>query len=433
MALSDIFVINITTAPAAITQQGFGTPLILAPNATYPERVRTYSDLAGVLVDFAATTPEYKQAAVLFAQSPRPPQVKMGRLANKPTQHYTLTPAQVLNSTKYAVKVNDVEVSFTSDSSATLAEICTGLAAAIVASGFTVASTGTTVTVTANTAGAWLSLEVSDPSLLTSAMDHADPGVAADLAAINLENPDWYCLLSGFNSKLMAAAAAAWVESNGKLFICSTSDTECATVVAGSATDIMKTLQTSAYARTSVWYHPDPSDFLGAMIAGVCLPKTPGSETWFGKRGSSTARVKLTPTHIVNLRAKNGNSYYDVIPNFGWTFDGKVASGDYIDTVRYRDKLQARIGERCITKTGGADKIAYTDEDAAILEAEIAAELAQGVIDKALVPGSIYTSVAATAAQSSTDRGNRVFNGITFGGQIAGAIQGGTFTGTFTV
>jgi hypothetical protein len=64
------------------------------------------------------------------------------------TVKFTLTPT-VANSTVYSGTVDGVAWTFTSDSSATLAEVLAGIAAAITAvSGATVANTGTAVTVT---------------------------------------------------------------------------------------------------------------------------------------------------------------------------------------------------------------------------------------------------------------------------------------------
>jgi len=46
----------------------------------------------------------------------------------------------------------------------------------------------------------------------------------------------------------------AWAEANDKLYVAQTQDTPCIATAEGSATDVMKTAKTSAYARTSIWY-----------------------------------------------------------------------------------------------------------------------------------------------------------------------------------
>ena len=73
--LSDIVVVNITAQVGGLTQRGFGTPLILGYTPTWVERVRYYSDLAGIATDLGARTVPlagvdralYHAAAVLIA------------------------------------------------------------------------------------------------------------------------------------------------------------------------------------------------------------------------------------------------------------------------------------------------------------------------------------------------------------------------------
>lgn len=63
----------ITRQTAAVSQQGFGTPLILATSkvAAYTE----YTDISGIGTDFGTSSNEYKLANAIFAQSPRPAKI----------------------------------------------------------------------------------------------------------------------------------------------------------------------------------------------------------------------------------------------------------------------------------------------------------------------------------------------------------------------
>ena len=56
--IADVVQVTVNVADTRITQAGFGTPLIfdLIANSVFPERVREYSNLAAVAVDFAVTT-----------------------------------------------------------------------------------------------------------------------------------------------------------------------------------------------------------------------------------------------------------------------------------------------------------------------------------------------------------------------------------------
>lgn len=132
MSLQDIVAVSITRVSSAVTQQGFSTPCILAyQTRRTSDRVHSYASLSEMTA--AGYTPDdtaYKLASALWSQPNPPAAIKIGRRANAFTKTIRLTPTAV-NSTVYAVKCEGLEASYTSNGSASVAEICTGLAAAI--------------------------------------------------------------------------------------------------------------------------------------------------------------------------------------------------------------------------------------------------------------------------------------------------------------
>ena len=74
-----LFKVQISLQTGGLTQQGFGTAMILGYPTGWTERSRTYSSITGVAADFAVSTPEYKAANAYFSQSPRPEQLVIGR------------------------------------------------------------------------------------------------------------------------------------------------------------------------------------------------------------------------------------------------------------------------------------------------------------------------------------------------------------------
>lgn len=99
MPLKDVTVI-ITRETRPVTQAGFGKPLILGAQAGGHE-YKEYRDLAQVLEDFADSTDEYKMAAAVFAQSPRPEKLAIA------CQDTTAEPAQTLVEALAAVVEQD--------------------------------------------------------------------------------------------------------------------------------------------------------------------------------------------------------------------------------------------------------------------------------------------------------------------------------------
>lgn len=439
MPLSDIITVNISLATAGVAQAGFGVPLILSHTAAWVERVRFYSSLAGVLTDFATTTPEYKAAAKIFAQDIPPSKIAIGRAANKPTQRWHITVALVANTTAYKIRVGDNTATFTSDGSATNDEIVAGLLAAVNAlSGDTLTATSTgsagslVLVLTGNAPADWNDVEVLDVNLLSIEQNHADPGVAADLGAIKNENNNWYGLITLYNSKAFILAVAAWVESNEKLYCALSQDTPIITTADSGATDVAKTLETSAYARTFPAYHPATGAFLDAAWMGECLPMDPGSETWKFKLLNSVAAVVLTTTHQTNLTDKHCNYFYEVATK-NITTEGFTSSGEFVDVIRFRDWLKARMGERIFARLINAKKIAYTDAGIAIIESEVRAQLDEGIEVGGLANDpKPKVTVPKAASVSSADKNARTLNNVTFTATLAGAIHKLVITGVIT-
>lgn len=130
--LDDLVNVSITSQTRTVSRQGFGTPLIAAYHTRWADRVRSYTSLQAMRSDgFKTSDPAYKIAVAVFAQSPRVTRLKVGRRASAFTQVVDLTPTTPANLEVFTVEVDGLPATFTADSSATLAEACTGVAAAV--------------------------------------------------------------------------------------------------------------------------------------------------------------------------------------------------------------------------------------------------------------------------------------------------------------
>lgn len=81
LAVSGVVNVVLNLSPKAAAQRNFGATLILGASTviTPTERIRSYSSLEGVAVDFASGTPELAAATLFFSQSPRPALLYIGR------------------------------------------------------------------------------------------------------------------------------------------------------------------------------------------------------------------------------------------------------------------------------------------------------------------------------------------------------------------
>lgn len=82
MSLQDIVNVSITRQTVSVSRVGFGTVLIVGPNAPYvTDRIRFYTTLAAMVTDgYATTDNEYLAASAVFSQNPRPTRIATGRI-----------------------------------------------------------------------------------------------------------------------------------------------------------------------------------------------------------------------------------------------------------------------------------------------------------------------------------------------------------------
>ena len=442
MALTDYVTLNITNNTVGLTALGFGTGLYVSYVAAWAERTRLYSQYTDVLVDFPNTTgPEARLASAYFSQSPAPTQLMIGRGANKPTKVMSLSAVSPTGSANYTYQLNvrgdgvtDTLVTYTSDGTPTDAEYAAGIVSALNAvAGKNYTATGATspVTITGSSAGAWFEVEILDPNHQTIKETHADPGIAADLIAITAENPNWYMLLTGFNSQAYSTAAAVWVEANPyHLYLADTGNTTTITTAVGNG-DLMDTFKTNAYSRSAAFYHPFGSQFPAAALAGKCLPFNPGSETWAFKNLATISTFAMTATARSNITSRNGNSY-ELVAGVGLTFNGQAGSGGFIDTKRGLDWLQDDMSKAVFGALLSAPKIPYTDAGIAVIQSQVNGSLiragARGIID----PATIVITVPALSSVPSIDKTNRVLNNVKFSAVLQGAIHKTVINGSVT-
>lgn len=436
MGIDQIVNTVITPAQGSILQASFGTPLILSTEAAFAERLRYYTKLSALVDDgFATTGATYLLAQRMLGQSPRPRRVAVGRRANKPTQKFTLTPTAA-NSTLYSFKVTGggktVTVEYTSDASATVAEIVGGLVADFStavdppAVGVTNVGPDLTVAVTASVAGAWFDVQVLTPRVLAIAQDNADAGVTADLTAILAEQPDWYGIATPFTGQAEVEAIAAFAESNEKLFGFSTVDSSNYDTAydAGDVTpDVGTALKLASYARTFGLPAPSSGDFVAEGTLAYLLGTNPGSITLNLKRVAGATPMALTETQQANLRARNLNPYLSIAGVNG-IISGIVALGEYVDVIRDRDWFVARLKERVFLVLQAAQKVPFTDEGIAIIRTEVEAMAQQGISVGFLAASPVPVVTAPKAADvSALDKAARTLPDVSLVATLAGAIH----------
>src|SRR5262249_50184634 len=153
----------------------FGVPMILSYTATFLERLRFYTDISGVAVDFPVTTSaEFRAAQAMFNQSPRPPTIAIGRAVNKPTTSILLSAANPTANITHTYQLivggkgfAETTLSFTSDATPTDAEYATLAVAAlngVAGKNYTASGAASPIGISGNAPGDWFYVMPVNPA-----------------------------------------------------------------------------------------------------------------------------------------------------------------------------------------------------------------------------------------------------------------------------
>jgi hypothetical protein len=434
MSLDDLVTLNISAATVTPTKPGFGTVLIAAQKvpAAFTQRTRLFASLKEMTdFGFLVADPAYLCAQKMLAQNPAMPNFKIGKRTNLTVQSVKLKCTSAVQGDTYSVKVNATTINYTVLAAATTSTVATAIAALIAAvTGVSAAATTDTITVTV-TAGAGLLNDFSAWSTNIRLTDNsADPGLAADLAAIQAFDKNWYGLALDSNSNAELAVAALFVESNKKIFVPNNSDYGCED--AASTTDIMFVLKSASYARTGVLYSRSQLlSYSGAAWMGKQFTQNPGSDTWKFKTLASVTTDTIDAGARSNVLAKNGNCYTDT-SGVSITENGTSASGEFLDITRFVDWLRAEIQFRVFSAFVNNGKIAYTDAGVDLISSIISGALEFGVTRGGLVKGTTSVTFPKVADIDPATRATRALAGGKFAGKLAGAIHNLSIDGSLT-
>ena len=173
----------------------------------------------------------------------------------------------------------------------------------------------------------------------------------------------------------------------------------------------------------------DPDDpFVESAIWGKVLPSNPGSTTFKFQELSGIVADDLTSTQRTNALAKNCNVYANLTPTVAGFEAGTTAEPEWIDIVWgldwLRNDVETRIFGRLWSASNAGSKVPYTDQGAAVIEAELRASVALGIERGVLAasPAPVFTRTAV-ANQAPADSAARRYTGLSARATAAGAIH----------
>ncbi len=451
LPVSDIVNVSILVAPTAPTARGFGVGLVVGLGTVLPleERIRSYSDLAGVALDFSTTTEEYKAASAWFGQSPAPTRMKIGRRfpsgaaghLRGGTASATLATYTGITNGGFDIVIDGVNRQiFALDFSAqvTMAGVAgviqTKLAAALASTTCTWDAVNNRFLITSPTVGTSSNVgyavaptggssptDVKTTLALTNAAGALSvTGIAvetatASLLALQAFDADFYHVtLTADASTQDQKDAMAWAEtaSSKVLFWVTTAD---ANAPISAATSDLGYYAKNPLVNTTLY-----ESWAGAAImATIDFTQPNAMKTLKFKTPVGFAAAALTTTQNANLDAKNYNRVVDR-GGFKMFEEGKTASGRFIDEVIGLDWLQSALQTAIFgTLTSATGRIPQTDAGAAML-----VQSANSVFDQALRNGLIAAGVWRGQNVGERKSGDFLENGYyVFAGSVADMLQ----------
>lgn len=345
-SISDVISSSTLIQDASAARQSFGSIGIFCGHSLGPA-VLTYatdpSGLAAMVADgFGTGHDAYVKASAIARQEVKPPRVKIFKRATANAQTKTLLPTNTVEGYVYRFRVMfggiTTEISYTVLASATPTTIGVAIAALIDAiTGVDAAASSGTITVTPTVAGNRFFIDTFGAEL-TVKDTSSDAGIATDLAAGQLLDPDFYAVMTDGYSEAEINAAAAWCEANKKLYVALSNDSD---VFTSSSTDIASDLKAAGYHRSGVLASRKQIPNMAAALVGRQLALDPGLSDWNNKRlvGESDNLTGTEQGHAVTKRA----SLFLNIAGLNVTHNVKAASGRLFDTTRDIDWFESNL------------------------------------------------------------------------------------------
>lgn len=351
MAYNDKVVdVTVALGTQPIDTKGFETPLFLAIHNVFPERFRAYTELDQLVDDgFAPGSPAYVFATKAFAGTFRPQYLMVGR------QGFTNTivdfTGQVNTDPDLPVALNVVSGAYQTSvivavtGASTPTSIATSLAASLngdatLTTVLTATASAGVVTIAPKNGGAFSIGRDSGNMVISNTSSET---VSSVLPQILTVTENWYFLSTESHTNASILAAASFASANYKLHVYATADELVKTAGSNSIANQLKALQ---YDTSIGMYDPlADSAFSEGGIVGAMASNDPSyGDSIHLKTMEGVIAPVLSATDRMTIWGQNLN-FYRMINGVGSFYEGKCASGNYVDVVRFGHWLKFRTEE----------------------------------------------------------------------------------------
>lgn len=469
LGLDEVVVVDIAVAPTPLGLASFGKLLFLSDEVnefTTTERIREYTSMKAVEEDFK-TGEVLKAAQAYYGQTPKPRFFMVGNMSKEQTKA-TLTGKNIdsvellktisaggftINADGRDVVVSGVDLS----SVVSVADVVTALAIGVQGeSPITFTESLGAIQISGKQFGGKVFAATSDVQGLAAALGFTEDEATIEngktietpaqaLAACSDVNDTFYgvVLHRKFRDTQASIGVAEWVQARAKVFFNTTNDFRV--LMMTETKDICSQLALKSMGRTLSSYSHKTEEYPSCSVAGraftVNFEGTNTTITLNLKAMPSITAVKLTSSQKAAMVKKNCNAF-TIFGGVNVFSDSRMQDAGWFDTVHGCDWLQNRIQTDVFNlMRGTTTKIPYTDAGVGMVVQRVEMGLRQGVRNGLLAPGFDnegnyhghgYTITTVPVGEvSPSDKGNRIYKGITFKAIGAGALHNVQISGSF--
>jgi hypothetical protein len=473
---NNIVNVSIGIAPTPVALPGFGNLLFLAHNpsgVTEANRVSTFGNLAEVTAAHSGDAEVVAAATAYFAQVPTPSVFMVGAVLDvatagtlTSTTAASLATIQAITSGGFTITVDAAAQVLTPidfSGATNLSDVATLINAGLVAdaAGATCIYDNGSFTLTSDTTGASsdvIPLTV-DVNGLAAALGLDAGGSPTQLDGVAVETPlagliECALFDGSFNEVITdkkwrdsadAVAISDYCQGSARIFGNTTNDADVLSL-AGAAATIAGQINAKSNSLTITSYSSVVAEYPSASVLGrintVNYQGTNTTLTLMFKKLPTITVSDLNSTQKKAIESINVNSFMKVGTTSLYS-DGRMAGGGWLDTVHGVAWLEKQVQLNVFNLLyASTTKIPYTDSGIALVVQQVDLALRQAVrnglvaagndSDGNYVPAGYEIFSVPVTEVSASDKGNRVYNGITFKAVGAGAIHGSTISGSFS-
>lgn len=444
--------VNVTKTSAAISRQGFGTPLGVhqVSDTVQASRYNTYTTVQELLdAGFPTDSTAVAWATNIKGQNPAPVRFAIGRRVPGVAKvyEYETTASDVgtwVWSVTEAASGYAKNYHYIAGATDDLVSITEGLRQQIAQDPealVTVPGSATglaTVDVTAAISGTDFVLAVTPPGAgtgtTTETTANTDPeDLDTTLPAIEAENSkDWFFfnIDTRTDGDLTKAAAFAWGRRFLKMFVGQTKDPD---ILTNAAPNIGTVLGDLNYTNVVIMWHGGDAIQCDAAMTGIAaaadLDAENGVITWANQQLGGVPVSDLQPSQIDNIIANNCNAYVE-IASLGAVLEGKSVEGEFADVETTfawaKARTQEAVAQVLLTTP---TKVPYDDDGIASIQAATQGVARTGVTARHYsaedpeFPRTRVPTKAEIRANSPADINNRELRNVVTEAILSGAIH----------